>query len=139
MRIGQECPGGECAVARGEQRKEVGSKRVHGAGFAGSGLIEEAAHAGGFVTLRGDKTQLATDVIWVFEAACQGLIGCGIGFEPGDAFLNGATEANADFEVVAECLFSVIAGHLDSPEAILVMDGCDGQITESRTRVTRLT
>jgi len=78
-------------------------------------LIEEAAHAGGFVALRGDEAQLAMNVIWICEAGCHGLIGCGIGFEPGDAFLNGATEANADFEVVAECLFSVIAGHLDFP------------------------
>ena len=73
---------------------------VDGAGGTNEGAVKEDAHAESLKALRGDKAQLATDVVRIFEQEDAGLVVGGAALKPGDAFLDGTAKAGADLETL---------------------------------------
>jgi len=98
-------------VARADAGTRWASESVGRVGCANAGGPQEAAHAGGLFALCGDKTQVSADVVGVFKLPEDGFVGGGIGLETEDSFFDHLAEARADFELLPDCLYRVIAGH----------------------------
>jgi hypothetical protein len=86
-----------------------------GSGKARAGAIEEEAEAEGFGALDGDEAQLTADVVAVEQGSGLSFVGGGVGFQPGDAFLEGMAEAWADLEGFTDSLLSE-HGYLQAAE-----------------------